>query len=59
MEDMGISSGSVNLNQIYLSSKRRPGEDIVLLNSQTGWRPSTDSEQEYVVVRNLIRIKVY
>ena len=56
---MGISSGSINLNQIYLSSKRKPGEDIVLLNSQTGWRPSTDSEQEYVVVRNLIRIKVY
>ena len=56
---MGISSGSVNLNQIYLSSKTRPGEDIVLLNSQTGWRPSTDSEQEYVVVRKLIRIKVY
>ena len=54
MENMGISSGSINTNQIYLSSRRKPGEDIVSLNSLSGWRPSSDSEQEYVVVRNLI-----
>ena len=50
---MGVSSGSLNTNQIYFSSKRKLGEDIVLLNSQSGWRPSSDSEQEYVLVRNL------
>ena len=55
---MGISSGSLNTNQIYFSSKRKQGEDIVMLNSQSGWRPSSDSEQEYVVVRNL-RLKLH
>ena len=57
---MGVGTGSLNTDQIYLSSKHHSlttsGAQRVFLNSESGWRPSSDSPHENVIVSYLIKV---
>ena len=57
---MGLSTGSLSTEQIYLSSKHHSlttsGAGGVFLNSESGWRPSSDSPHENVIVSCLVKV---
>ena len=55
LQDMGLNDGSLTKDQIEVTSvfnnqNQKYGKSSILLNSQSGWKPSTNSMQEYITV---------
>ena len=56
LQDMGLNDGSLTQEQIHISSVFRQqinkfGKSGVLLHSESGWKPATNSMQEHVMVK--------
>ena len=55
LQDMGLNDGSLIEDQIHLTTVFRDqfdkyGKAGILLDSDSGWKPATNSIQEYITV---------